>query len=130
MSWPKCRLFVQIEWLLKDEVASAIRYRQLKLDNQTLRMVAQHVKDSEGLFICQYRKLLLCQRRSYRCLYQSSVAGRSTCIYSNIALQYVCGNLNSHSMFIKEFEKMKIPKYKLEKEKDYYYLKVNSITVS
>ncbi|XP_008200755.1 KICSTOR complex protein SZT2 isoform X3 [Tribolium castaneum] len=84
----------EIKWLLKDEIATAL----LDVDSVslgTLEYVMRHVADSKS---------------------------RSSCIMDVISLNFVFGSNQSHSKFVEEFARMKIPNYKLVQEGELYYL--------
>ena len=61
-----------VEWLVQDEIAAAMR-NTLSVTEQTLEMVAKHVKDSTNKHSCRYTKE---------------------------ALNYVFGASMSHEMFL------------------------------
>ncbi|KAF5284426.1 hypothetical protein FQR65_LT13560 [Abscondita terminalis] len=87
----------KIKWLLKDEIATAL----LDIDSvtaDTLNFVIGHVSDNVGC---------------------------SSCVLDTIDLSFVYGSVDSYDKFVQEFAKIKIPYYKLCKEKEIYYLTKN-----
>ncbi|CAH1774976.1 unnamed protein product [Owenia fusiformis] len=84
----------KINWLLRDEIASAMR-QVIPLTENTLAMVAKHVEDSKG---------------------------RPACIHESVPLQFVYGPEQSLTNFVEQFERMDLPGFHLNKEGEYYYL--------
>ncbi|XP_013407252.1 KICSTOR complex protein SZT2 isoform X2 [Lingula anatina] len=91
----------QIEWLLKDEIASGACHISPPTV-ETLEMVSRHVQESKG---------------------------KLSCITEQVPLQFVYGPQQSRLKFIEEFERMNIPGYYLLKEGDFYYLVVDKATL-
>ncbi|KAK4871539.1 hypothetical protein RN001_015663 [Aquatica leii] len=87
----------KIKWLLKDEIATALLDIDL-ITSDTLNFVISHVSDNVGC---------------------------SSCLLDTIDLSFVYGSVHSYDKFVQEFAKIKIPYYKLCKEKDIYYLTKN-----
>ncbi|XP_064625448.1 KICSTOR complex protein SZT2-like [Lineus longissimus] len=84
----------QIQWLLKDEIASALHYVQ-PVTSEMLSFVAEHVSESKD---------------------------KENCTCEELPLQFVYGPDQSMPKFFEEFEKMNVPGYHLSKEGNFYYL--------
>ncbi|XP_067949476.1 KICSTOR complex protein SZT2-like [Watersipora subatra] len=86
-----------IEWLVKDEIAAAMRSIS-PITEETLCMVAEHVKNGQN---------------------------ENPCKYAEERLDYVFGPEMSHDMFLQEFERINVTGYQLIKCGDYYYLSLD-----
>ncbi|KAK5639276.1 hypothetical protein RI129_011768 [Pyrocoelia pectoralis] len=84
----------KIKWLLKDEIATALLDVE-DVTSETLHFVINHVTDNVGC---------------------------PSCVLDCIDLNFVYGPLHSYDRFVQEFSNIKIPYYKLCREKDIYYL--------
>ncbi|XP_060082039.1 KICSTOR complex protein SZT2-like [Ylistrum balloti] len=90
----KCK--EEIEWLLKDEIVSALRHLQ-PVKTDALQFVTEHVRLSAEM-------------------------GKPNCATEKIKLSFVYGSGLSLLKFKEEFERLSYLGYRLMKEEDYYYV--------
>ncbi|KAK7100732.1 hypothetical protein V1264_023626 [Littorina saxatilis] len=89
----------EVEWLLYDEIASALRH-MFPINSDALEFVTQHVKKS-----CHHK-------------YTSA-------IHERVNLQFVYGPDRSLKPFTEEFERMSLPGYHLTKVTSFYILTID-----
>ncbi|XP_076821511.1 KICSTOR complex protein SZT2-like [Clavelina lepadiformis] len=85
----------QVKWLLEDEIISSLRTCE-PINTTTLNKVADHIKSTQS----------------------------SNCLMQSVPLQFIFGIEKSKTLFRAEFERLRIPNYKLKKENQFYYLSV------
>ncbi|CAG2218549.1 SZT2 [Mytilus edulis] len=93
----KCK--EELEWLLKDEIASSLRQLNL-IQTDTLEFVTDHIK-------------------------KSAKKGKPNCSCEHIPLHFVYGVEKSLPNFKEEFERLNLTKYKLMTEEDFYFVVTN-----
>ncbi|XP_021342251.1 protein SZT2-like isoform X1 [Mizuhopecten yessoensis] len=86
----------EIEWLLKDEIVSALRHLQ-PVKTDALHFVTEHVRLSAEM-------------------------GKPNCATEKVKLSFVYGSEHSLLKFKEEFERLNYLGYRLMKEEDYYYV--------
>lgn len=94
-------LTAEIEWLLKDETATALLDKSPPTE-ETLKFVAQHVSDSND---------------------------RVSCHKDKVPLHFVFPSINSSPKFYEELKNLQIDRYSIEQTPSFFYLVKNSIAV-
>jgi len=86
-----------IAWLVEDEIVSSLRTCE-QVNADTLKRVTAHIEKTKA----------------------------RNCRVESVPLHFIFGTESSKSLFTEEFERLRLKRYKLKKENDYYYLSLES----
>ncbi|XP_050400458.2 KICSTOR complex protein SZT2 [Patella vulgata] len=89
----------EIEWLLNDEIVSALRHLS-PINSDALEFVTEHIKKYKA-------------------------ENKPGCDHHVVSLKFVFGANQSLVRFTEEFERLNLPNYSLTKEGDYYFVILN-----